>query len=98
MIAARPWPLLNTQDWSGEPAALALRLRAVGLFRVPPGDGQPTSLPCVAEGVPGQLWPSEAGGQILAEEEEDADEEDVLASEPSLRGCSWRIDSWVEMK
>lgn len=65
---------------------------------MPAGDGQPTSLPCMAEGVPGQLWPSEAGRQRLAGVEEDADEEDVLASEPSLRGCSWRIDSWVERK
>lgn len=92
-IAARPWPLLKTQDWSGEPAALALRLRVVGLFRVPPGDGQPTSLPCVAEGVPGQFWPSTAGRPRLAGVEEDADEEEEVASEPSFRGCSWRMDS-----
>lgn len=92
-IAARPWPLLNTQDWIGKPAALALRLRAVGLFSVPAGDGQPTSFPCGADGVPGQLWPSTAVEQRLAPADKDADEEEELASEPSFRGCSWRIDS-----
>lgn len=89
-IAARPWPLLNTQDWIGEPAALALRLRVVGLFSVPAGDAQPTSFPCVADTVP---EPSTADGQRLEVVEKDADEEEELASEPSFRGCSWRMDS-----
>lgn len=95
-MAARPWPLLNTHDWRGKPAALACRLRAVGLFSVPTGDGHPTSLVCWAEGVPGQLGPSTTEGHRVAGLEEE--EAEVLESVWSFRGCSWRMDSWGEIR
>lgn len=63
-----PAPLLKTQDWIGKPAALGLRLREVGRFSVPIGDGQPTCLVCWFEGVPGQeLGTSKTEVEQLAE-------------------------------
>lgn len=63
-----PAPLLKTHDWIGKPAALGLRFREVGRFRVPIGDGHPTSLECWFKGVPGQeLGTSRIDGEELAE-------------------------------
>lgn len=80
-----PAPLLKTQDWMGKPAALGLRFREDGRFRVPIGDGLPTSLVCWAKGVPGQeIGTSRTGGDRL----EDAWGEGLTASTASFRGCS----------
>jgi len=80
-----PAPLLKTQDWIGKPAALGLRLREVGRFRVPIGDGQPASFVCWVEGVPGQEdGTSRTDGDRL----EDVWDEEVAASTTSFRGCS----------
>lgn len=83
------------------PAALACLLRAVGLFRVDTGDGQPMAcLACCMLGVPGQEWegswsPAELRVRVeeLAMVEEDAGEVERVTSAPSLRGCSWRMES-----
>lgn len=92
-MAARPWPLLNTHDCSGDPTPLGFRLSAVGLFSVPAGDGQPTTLPWWEDGVLGLLWDSETSGQTFEEVDERVDVMGGLVSVPSFRGCSWRIDN-----
>lgn len=91
--------------WWSRPAALACRLSAVGLLRVATGDGQPTpciipNLLCWVLGVPGQdaegSWsPAEVGVSVEdEEEEEDEGEQKSVMSTASLRGCSWRMESW----
>lgn len=96
--------------WGAAPAALACLLRAVGLFRVDTGDGQPMGcLACCMLGVPGQEWegscsPAEVRVRVeelmvaamaAAEDEEEEGEVERVTSAPSLRGCSWRMESWT---
>lgn len=97
VIAPFPWPLVNTHEWIGNPAALAWRLRPVGLFMVAPGVGQPTptSLLCWALGVPGQDTEESDGAPGMGKRVEEDEVEEGVVSIASRRGCSWRIDSWV---
>lgn len=92
-----PAPLLKTQDWIGKPAALGLRFREVGRFRVPIGDGQPTSLVCWVKGVPGQEDETSRieGDRLVGVWDE---EEAAPPSTTSFRGCSWRAESWITVK
>jgi len=94
---------MNVAVVSG-PAALAWRLSEVGLFSVAMLEGPPADpcLPCGVTGVPGQVSegsknPTEVGVRVEEEEEEEkekCEEEVVVVSAPSLRGCSWRTESW----
>lgn len=80
-----PAPLLKTQDWIGKPAALGLRFREVGRFRVPIGDGQPTSLVCWVKGVPGQ---EDGTSRMDGDRLEDVWDAEAAPSTASFRGCS----------
>lgn len=67
------------------------------------GDGQPT--PCIAAillccmlGVPGQddegsRGPAEVGVSSDEDDTDDGEEERATSPPPSLRGCSWTMDS-----
>ena len=80
------------------PAALACRLSEVGLFSVAMLEGPVAPcLACWVAGVPGQdsegsRKPAGAG-ERREEEEVEKDEGTMVISTPSLRGCSWRMES-----